>query len=113
MRTYIVILSAIPNKAADEKFAAYIEKNKFDFWRYTALTWIVITPDNVSTNMLNAAVYEAYRVPFVCCLEVTINDVAGIWATSNDPLLNPFQWFKTIKERGYVPRWEKEKTSTK
>lgn len=115
MRTYIIILSDIPSKAADLKFATYVENNKFEFWRYTPLNWILLTPDTVSTNMINAAVVEAYGPIFSCSLEVKINDFAGIMPTKKEinEAMNPFRWFRAIKEPAFIPRWEKEKEKTK
>lgn len=116
MRTYIIILGDIPNIDCDAKFGEYVNKNKFDFWRYTPLNWILLTPDHISTNMINTAVVDAYGASsFICCLEITINDIAGIFPVSGDlakeiekSKWSPFQWFHTIKDSKFIPRWEKE-----
>lgn len=111
MRTYIIILSDIKSNDSDSKFSKFVNENKFDFWRYTALNWILLTPDSVSTNDLTIKIRECYGVIFQCVLEININDVGGIFPTSKENIEDakiPFQWFYKIKEPNFVPRWEKE-----
>lgn len=117
MRTYLIILSNITSVECDKKFADYVNKNKFDFWRYTSLNWILLTPDDISTNMINTAVIQAYGVGFICCMEIKINDVAGIFPTNNPEAAksgwSPFNWFNQIKSTDFIPRWKREDATDK
>ena len=115
MRTYNIILSDIPNIECDAKFGEYVNKNKLDFWRYTSLNWILLTPDNISTNMLIGEVVNAYGAIFFCVLEIQINDAGGILPGNEEMVKEiektkwtPFQWFNHIKDPKFVPRWIKE-----
>jgi hypothetical protein len=109
MRTYIIILSEIKDQVSDKKFSDFINENKFDYWRYTAFNFILLTPDTVSTNQLVAKITESYGVNFQCVLEININDVGGLFPTNNPNIITPFQWFHEIKKPSFIPRWEKEK----
>jgi len=119
MRTYIIILGDIISEKSDNTFAAYVKENKFDWWRYTALNWILLTPDSVSTNMLVAEILKHYGAVFQCVLEINVNDVGGLFPTitnkgSNDSnIANPFSWFQEIKRPNFIPSWEKAKQQEK
>lgn len=111
MRTYIIILSEIKDQDSDRKFADFVNKNKFDYWRYTALNWILLTPNSVSTNTLIAEISESYGAIFQCVLEISINDIGGIFPHQKGDVpigWSPFNWFYEIKKPNFVPRWEKE-----
>jgi hypothetical protein len=110
MRTYIIILSEIKDQNSDTKFSEYVNKNKFDYWRYTALNWILLTPDSVTTNVLIAEITQAYGTIFQCVLEVSINDIGGIFPQNKyegPQGWSPFNWFYEIKKPTFIPRWEK------
>lgn len=109
MRFYLIILSDIIGDQDDLKFSEYVQNSKFEYWRYTALNWILATPNNVSTNMILAQVIQAYGHGFNVVLEISINDVAGVFPGSKElPAVNPFAWFNLIRENGYVPKWEQK-----
>lgn len=113
MRYYIIILSELDSKDNDQKFADIIDNNKWEWWRYTALNWILATPDSVSTNQIINYAFEAYGPSFITALEITINDVGGIFPASKEYYesggKNPFLWFNEIRDPKFIPRWEREK----
>lgn len=109
MRIYIVILSDIKSVECDQKFSDLVKTNNWEWWRYTALNWILATPDTVSTNDVLTNAIESYGVSFITILEVSINDVAGLFP-SNEIQDQPFVWFNTIKDSTYIPKWERVKT---
>lgn len=107
MRTYIVILDSIPSTQADSKFAEMMKKNKFEWWRYTALNWIVITPDTYGTSTLLKEAFLAYgEKTFIVVLEININDAGGAIPPTY-PGLNVLAWFEKIKDPSFIPAWEK------
>jgi len=116
MRTYLIILGQIEGSDSDQKFADFVNRNKFDYWRYTTFNWILLTPDTVSTNFLIAEVTKAYGPVFSCVLEISINDIGGIFPISEKEKIelkgwSPFMWFNQIKAPDFVPRWIKEENS--
>ncbi len=113
MRTYIIILSEIKDENSDLKFSEFVNNNKFDYWRYTALNWILLTPDSVSTNTLTLEITKSYGAIFQCVLEISINDIGGIFPHKKGEVpegWSPFNWFYEIKKETFIPRWEKENT---
>ena len=110
MRIYNVILSHLPQESSDFKFAKTINDNKFEWWRYTMQNWIIATPDNISTNQIMTYTLDAYGAVFFVILEITINDVGGIFPSKKGDLKEgtPFEWFYKIKDPSFVPKWEKE-----
>lgn len=111
MRTYIIILSDIKGKDSDKKFSEFVHENKFDYWRYTSLNWVLLTPDTVSTNKLVSELTKAYGSIFQCVLEVSINDIGGVFPHKKGEVpegWSPFNWFHQIKKPDFIPRWEKE-----
>lgn len=118
MRTYIIILPSIPSDECDLNFSNFLTENKFEWWRYTALNWILATPDSVSTNFLMAKTTQIYNVPFLCVLEVDIKDVGGFFPMSKEAVeqapkgWSPFNWFYQIKDPKYVKNWERKESST-
>lgn len=118
-RIYLIILGEIKNLDCDARFAKYVNDNNFDFWRYTALNWLILTPTNVSTNMVNAEVINAYGPVFITCLEISINDIAGVFPSSGEQAeeikkskWSPFLWFHEIKKPNFKPKWEKVKSTS-
>jgi len=110
MRTYIIILSNIPNEESDNKFGKYINDNKLDYWRYTPLNYIILTPDFITTTVLILELRNAYGSMFLSVLEIDIKDVGGIFPSNSEfDGWTPFQWFKKIRDPKFIPRWEKEK----
>jgi len=113
MKIHLVTLSNIPSKAVDKKFKDYIDKNKFEWWRYMALVWAVATPDDVTTNDIMIAVNECYGPVFSFVIEVDVKDMAGMFPGPNSIDVpkdwNPFAWFRDVKKPEYVPRWIREK----
>lgn len=109
MRFYIIILSDIPDQECDFKFAKKIQECKFEWWRRTALNWILATPDKVSTNEITSYVVESYGLIFSTILEVNINDVGGVYPTIKSKIEEgtPFDWFRRIKDPSFIPAWEK------
>lgn len=109
MRTYIVILSDIPNQSCDYKFANRINESKFEWWRRTPLCWVIATPDIVSTNQIISIVVESYGPIFSTVLEVSIKDVGGVYPSTKKEIKDiPFAWFNIIKDKNFIPSWEKE-----
>lgn len=115
-RIYLIILGNIKDQNCDTEFAKYVNENNFEYWRYTPLNWIILTPITVSINMVNAEVAKAYRPTFITCLEININDVAGIFPTTlemreemQETKWSPFIWFHKIKKPSFKPKWEKVK----
>ena len=114
MRTYIIILSDIKEQDSDKKFSDFVHKSKFDYWRYTPLNWVLLTPNTVSTNQLVAEITKAYGAIFQCVLEISINDIGGIFPHKKGevPLgFSPFNWFFEIKKPDFIPRWKREAKS--
>lgn len=111
-RIYMIILSEIKSVDADCAFAKLIQDKKFDWWRRTALNWIVVTPITISTNNMISYLSETYGVDnsfFV--LEININDFGGIVSSSkedpNNNLASPFIFFNYINSPDYIPAWER------
>lgn len=110
------MLSDIKDKSNDEKFSKFVTENEFDYWRYTALNWILLTPDTVSTNQLITQITDSYGAIFQCVLEININDVGGVFPHKKGEVpegWSPFLWFHKIKSPDFIPRWEKEKKGGK
>ena len=112
MRIYIVILSDIKTQECDINFAKKIEELNFEWWRYTALNWIIATPVTIATNEIISYGVEAYGAEFSTVLEVSINDVGGIFPTNKKNIdantTNPFEWFYKIKDPNFKPKWIKK-----
>lgn len=106
MRTYIVILSEINSVGNDRDFSNFIQKNNWEWWRYTELNWIIATPDSVPTNQILNAAIEAYGASFITVLEVTVNDVAGMFPI-NEIENSPANWFNEIKSPDHIPKWDR------
>ena len=114
MKTFIIILSDIPNQDSDSKFADYISENNFEFWRHTPLNWILLTPDEITTVDINKSVMEAYgKKIFICVLQVDIKGYAGVFQKPLMPtaeIESPFSWFQDLfKTNDFVPKWEANK----
>lgn len=116
-RIYNIILTNLVSEEADSKFANIIKDNNFEWWRYTPLTWILITPINVSTNQIIKYVLDSYGTStFSCVLEIDINDFGGVmpqFITKDSPqsvkATTPFTFFQKIASSDFTPKWEKEK----
>lgn len=109
MRIYILILSDIESRENDEAFSKIVNENKWEWWRRTALTWILATPDSVSTNEILNYAMQSYGATFLTVLEVNINDVGGMYPSKGLPDNIPFLWFDKIRDPNFVPRWVREK----
>lgn len=109
MRIYILILSDIKSIDNDKEFSEIVKDAKWEWWRYTALTWILATPDNVSTNNIISEAAKCYGPSFLTVLEVSINDFGGLYPSKDLTDINPFEWFERIRSSEYKPRWEREK----
>lgn len=118
-RIYNIILSNIETETADSNFAKLVMDKKFEWWRYTALSWILITPVSVSTKQITTYIVDTYgkeSSPFFI-FEIDINDVGGIVRTiSNNPedvaiARAPFIFFQKIKNPDYIFNWEKQDKS--
>ncbi|WP_343524385.1 hypothetical protein [Pedobacter sp.] len=110
MRLYSIILGDILIPENDKKFSDFVMQKRFDYWRYTPLHWILLTPDDVFTNQLVHDVYKAYGNIVFCVLEISIKDVGGMFPMyGNIPasknLWTPFHWFENIKRPDFVPKW--------
>jgi hypothetical protein len=113
MKTYIIILSDVKEEDCDIKFAKFVNDNRFEYWRYTALNWILLTPDSISTNQIITKITESYGPIFQCVLEIDINDVGGLFPHKKGSVpkgWSPFLWFKKMKDPNFIPNWEKERT---
>lgn len=115
-RIYSIVLSDISTEG-DLKFAKLIKEKKFEWWRYTALNWFLITPTTVSTNDILRFLVETYGVTDSCFVfEIYINDFGGLLRspnTSNEGSeINPFVFFQRLKEPDFVPIWEKKSEDT-
>jgi len=113
MRTYVISLSDLPSKEADQKFLDFIEKSKFEWWRYIPTTIVLATPDSISTNFLLSILTDCYGTLFFLVFEVNINDVGGVFPISKEIMDNmpkdwsPVFWFDSLKSKDYIPKWEK------
>lgn len=109
MKTFIVILSDIPNADSDMKFSQYVFKNKFEWWRYTALAWIIATPNSIKTTDIHSKVQSFYNGTINCVLEVDINSWAGFGpvVNSENGKESFLYWFRKIKDKTYKPSWER------
>jgi len=110
MKTYLIILSDIPTNDSDAKFGSFIEKYKLEYWRYTALNWIILTPDDIISTVILSEIVEAYGPIFSCVLDIKINDAFGILPTTMSQLesSNPFNWFEIVQGPKFIPRWLRE-----
>ena len=113
-RIYNIILSDISSTDADFAFGKLIKEKKFEWWRYTPLNWILVTPVSVSTNQIIQYVLESYGATnsyFV--LEIEINDVGGMIpgykerGDTSENLKTPFVFFHSINNPKYIFPWEK------
>ena len=59
-RIYNIILCDIISAEADLAFGRLILEKKFEWWRYTPLNWILLTPIDVSTNDITGFVLNTY-----------------------------------------------------
>lgn len=114
-RIYNVILSDITSTQADFAFGKLIQDKKFEWWRYTPLNWILVTPVSVSTNQVISYVLETYGASFpYFVLEIDINDTGGLVSGHSNKgdtpenLKHPFIFFHKIKDPDYIPPWETE-----
>ncbi|MBB2951952.1 hypothetical protein [Sphingobacterium sp. JUb56] len=118
MRIYLVTISA-PSNEADEKFMKFIEDKNLEWWRYMPTVWGLATPDTLSTNEILFKVQACYGTTFSFVLEVEIKDVAGMFPMSKEMKdsvpegWSPFTWFSNIRDKTFVPKWEKETNTTK
>lgn len=112
MRFYLVMLNDLGDGKEDLMFRDYIMENNFEYWRYYAYSWILATPKSVSTNDILMKMIDCYGSVFSTVIEISINDVAGIFPSANKEL-NPFSWFNEIRKKDYIPKWEKVKTEKK
>jgi hypothetical protein len=110
MRLYLITLSNINAVESDLTFAEYVNKNKFDYWRYFALNWILLTPDKISTNMLITEMVKAYGTIAFYVMEINIKDIGGVFPMNGEPPKGwtPFNWFSEIINPEFIPRWEKK-----
>lgn len=115
MRTYLILIGSVEFEEQHMEFKKYIDAKKYDWWRYTPLEWILLTPKHVSSNELLMEVQKAYGTTFITVLEININDIAGIFPFNSnekhllpEPDWTPFKWFQNIRDENFIPRWERE-----
>lgn len=110
MRTYLINLSDIPSREADEKFFSKVFLHNLEWWRYFPLSFILLTPDNIYTNTLMSWLTESYGAIFFSVMEIDIKDVGGVFPASKKYYesggQNPFLWFQHIRSKDFIPKWE-------
>ncbi|AJA67304.1 hypothetical protein MYRA21_0060 [Myroides sp. A21] len=108
-RIYNVVLTDIRNIEDDYKFSKFIEDKRLNWWRYSPLCWILVTPITVSTNDVLLKAVEAYGPEdIIFVFEIDINDFAGILPKVNpwkNSKLTPFNFFNDLRDSKMKFNW--------
>lgn len=125
MRMYIIILGDIQDLDNDVKFKEIVDENKFEYWRFVPLNWIIATPYSVDVQTVIGYVGQAYKGTPKFVFEVDVKDMAASIppqffmdtdtkdidyqnSTESKSLRRSmFGWFTLLKSKGYVPKWDR------
>lgn len=107
-KTFIIVLSNIPDYNGDKRFSSMVHERSFDWWRYLNLNWVLVTPLNVTINDIMSMVDECYANDLTLILEANLLHVAtihktGLFKNGQEPL----DWFNDIFNENYKPSWIK------
>lgn len=110
-KVYSIVLSSVRSQSADNKFTAFIQDNKYGWWRYTLNFWLIYTPTTVTTKHIVDAIIDSYgdKDQFYV-FEVDIKDVGGMY-TPNEVEASggtPFTFFPKLEKEGYKFPWERD-----
>ena len=111
-KVFTVIMTDIDSYSNDVLFSQDIMEQKFEWWRYSPLNWLLLTPPTTTLKDIISFVYKSYGGDnFFCVLEIDIKDVGGIIPKDRPGVLkdgrDPFAFFENIiKSDKYKFKWE-------
>lgn len=110
MKIFNIILGDIPNNIANLSFNQFIEQNKIEWWRYTALTYFIATPDSYDVKKIHEQVMTCFPNVISVVFEIDIKNWQGIGPTVQDDgkSVSFLFWFEKIKDPNFIPAWERD-----
>ena len=110
MKIFLVYTSTPGSNVNDDEIIAYINSSKFDWWRYNNYDWILVTPDNISTNQILEKFRQFYENTVIGVFDIDINNYSGygpLIEYADGSKSSIFDFFRALKSDNYIPGWER------